>query len=65
MIDIDHFKKVNDTAGHAKGDEILMTIATVLVNSLRPVDLPGRLGGEEFAVLLADTSLLGAQRVAD
>tara|TARA_R110000751_G_scaffold307889_2_gene433742 strand:- start:72536 stop:74026 length:1491 start_codon:yes stop_codon:yes gene_type:complete len=65
MIDIDHFKKVNDTAGHAKGDEILMTIATVLVDSLRAVDLPGRLGGEEFAVLLADTSRAGAQRVAE
>ncbi len=65
MIDIDHFKKVNDTAGHAKGDEILKIFARILADSLRAMDLPGRLGGEEFAVLLADTSLAGAQRVAE
>jgi diguanylate cyclase (GGDEF)-like protein len=65
MVDIDHFKKVNDTAGHAKGDEVLRVFANILRDSLRAIDLPGRLGGEEFAVLLADTSISGAQRVAE
>lgn len=65
MIDIDHFKNVNDTAGHAMGDHILQSLAKVLADSLRAIDLAGRLGGEEFAVLLPDTSSVGAQRVAE
>lgn len=64
MIDIDHFKQVNDTAGHSVGDQVLKCLAKVLVDNLRAIDLPGRLGGDEFAVILPDTPLIGAQQVA-
>ena len=52
IIDIDHFKKINDTMGHAAGDAVLLTVAQVLLASARDVDVIGRLGGEEFGVLL-------------
>ncbi|UEX77822.1 diguanylate cyclase [Sediminicurvatus halobius] len=54
MIDLDYFKDINDMYGHAAGDAVLQHIAAVLEETLRPVDLPARIGGEEFAVLLAD-----------
>ena len=60
MIDIDHFKRINDQYGHAAGDKFLETIATVLVDQFRNVDWIGRLGGEEFAAVFPETDLDGA-----
>lgn len=60
MIDLDRFKRINDQHGHAAGDEVLRVFARVLGSSLRSVDLCGRLGGEEFAVLMPETDLAGA-----
>lgn len=54
MMDIDHFKKVNDTYGHAMGDEAIKFVAGVFKNNLRSYDIVGRLGGEEYAMLLAE-----------
>lgn len=54
MVDIDYFKKINDTYGHAVGDEVLSRVARNLRRSLRSDDLCGRVGGEEFAALIAD-----------
>lgn len=65
MLDIDHFKKVNDTYGHAVGDLVLQQLAEVTQDSLRETDLAGRLGGEEFAILLPDTDKDNAARVAE
>lgn len=65
MIDIDHFKKINDTYGHAAGDEVLKKITSVLKRNLRDVDILARLGGEEFAVLLPNTETQGALIVAE
>jgi diguanylate cyclase (GGDEF)-like protein len=56
MCDIDHFKRVNDTYGHAAGDAVIQTIAKAVKKNLRETDVAGRYGGEEFAVLLIDTS---------
>jgi diguanylate cyclase (GGDEF)-like protein len=56
MLDLDHFKRVNDTHGHAIGDQVLMGVAGRLRAGLRKVDLLGRIGGEEFAVVLPETS---------
>lgn len=55
ILDIDHFKKVNDTYGHDKGDEVLKKIAHTMHDYRRSTDLPSRWGGEEFLILLADT----------
>jgi len=65
MLDLDHFKAVNDRYGHAVGDAVLGTFATVLRNTLRGSDLPARIGGEEFAVLLPHTDLAGALLLAE
>ncbi|NOG32464.1 diguanylate cyclase [Halomonas sp. TBZ9] len=65
MLDIDHFKKVNDTYGHAIGDELLKAFATTIADELRENDIFGRLGGEEFAILLPDTPAEGAMQVAE
>ncbi len=64
-IDVDHFKRVNDTYGHAQGDEVLKSLARTLQESLRSSDLVARLGGEEFVALLPDTDLEGAINVAE
>lgn len=64
MIDADHFKKINDTHGHQVGDQVLKTLAELLLEHMRvPSDLPARIGGEEFAIILPDTGLAGAHSV--
>ena len=65
MIDIDHFKSVNDTHGHKVGDEILQKFAERLRDGLRPTDLVARLGGEEFTVILPDVTEERAYMVAE
>lgn len=65
MMDLDHFKHVNDTYGHATGDAALETITRASLESLRESDIMGRLGGEEFAIILPETHLEAATEVAD
>ncbi|MBU3021125.1 diguanylate cyclase [Aestuariibacter sp. A3R04] len=65
MLDIDHFKKINDTYGHQAGDEVIKTLAQVIRKSIRETDLPGRYGGEEFAIVLVDSSAHNAHCVAE
>ena len=65
MIDIDHFKSINDQYGHAVGDEVLRQISRQCQSKLRDSDFLGRLGGEEFALLLPDTSRDSAHHVAE
>lgn len=62
IIDIDFFKKVNDTYGHIKADEILEHIAKLMINSARKYDIVARFGGEEFVILLPETSLEKAKK---
>nr|WP_319565287.1 diguanylate cyclase [uncultured Rhodoferax sp.] len=65
MLDVDHFKRVNDTYGHKVGDIVLQKLAQVCLASLRDIDLIGRMGGEEFAVLLPQTTCEPAQQAAE
>lgn len=65
MIDVDHFKRVNDTWGHTYGDQVLTKVAEVCQHSLRPTDIIGRFGGEEFVVALPNTDSINAQAVAE
>jgi len=65
MIDIDFFKKVNDTYGHAVGDEVLKTVAKLYGDSVRSTDLVARYGGEEFAVMMPETALEDALTFAE
>lgn len=65
MLDIDHFKRINDQYGHAAGDQALIEFVAAISPALRAEDLLGRLGGEEFAVLMPGASLDAAQRVAE
>ena len=65
MIDIDHFKTVNDRYGHAVGDEALTSVANACLEGKRASDIVGRLGGEEFAIVLPETDLGQARTVAD
>ncbi|MDR9440384.1 MAG: PAS domain-containing protein [Halomonas sp.] len=65
MFDADHFKRINDTFGHAAGDEVLKALVTAGREQLRTPDILGRMGGEEFAILLPETSLDAALEVAE
>jgi diguanylate cyclase (GGDEF)-like protein len=64
LVDVDHFKQVNDTRGHAAGDEALRMLARVLLEATRKEDVVARFGGEEFVVLARETNLAGAQVLA-
>lgn len=64
MLDIDHFKQINDQNGHASGDKVLIDFAQLVRDRLRECDLFGRLGGEEFAILLPNTSSKQAEKIA-
>lgn len=65
MVDVDHFKRLNDTRGHAFGDEALRKIGLAIKSSVRVTDMPARIGGEEFAVMLPNTSLQGGRVLAE
>ncbi|KGJ95864.1 EAL domain-containing protein [Colwellia psychrerythraea] len=65
MLDLDHFKQINDTLGHDIGDELLQDVAKRITDMLRETDISARLGGDEFAILLEDTSELAAEQVAN
>ena len=65
MLDIDHFKSINDNFGHLTGDRVIISFARLLQRSLRRGDIIGRYGGEEFAVILPNTSAEQAQQVLD
>ena len=60
LVDIDHFKRLNDTHGHVAGDQMLHAVAEVLRASVRGVDIVGRYGGEEFLCILPEQTLAGA-----
>ncbi len=65
LLDIDHFKQVNDTCGHPFGDQVIRNLATVLLKSVRTIDIVARIGGEEFVVLLPSTDMTMAVRIAE
>jgi diguanylate cyclase (GGDEF)-like protein len=65
MVDVDHFKKYNDSFGHLAGDGVLMRVATILREATREVDFVARYGGEEFLVMLPETAMPEAQEIAE
>lgn len=65
MLDIDHFKDINDSHGHKAGDIVLQKLSEIMRETLRTVDIIGRLGGEEFAIMLPETDLQKATEVAE
>ncbi len=65
VIDIDYFKKINDSFGHGVGDEVLREFAVRLASNVRAIDLPCRYGGEEFVTIMPDTDLEAASRIAE
>ena len=65
LLDIDHFKRINDTLGHARGDEVLQEVAKRLTESIRPYDRVGRYGGEEFLIVAANCNLAETYNLAE
>src|SRR5919106_4100001 len=65
LIDVDHFKQINDRDGHAAGDEALVGLAAALTGELREIDTVARIGGDEFAVLLPATGVAAAHATAE
>lgn len=65
MLDIDHFKRINDTYGHQAGDKVIKMLAALIKRCIRETDLAGRYGGEEFAIILTDSALDNAKVVAE
>ncbi len=65
MLDIDYFKKVNDNFGHAVGDIAIKMVADVCIETIRETDIIGRIGGEEFAILLVETNYRDAIEIAE
>ena len=65
IADIDHFKMINDTHGHAAGDDVLRDVAHRLRSEMRAIDLVARFGGEEFLIVLAETDIMGAELAAN
>jgi diguanylate cyclase (GGDEF)-like protein len=65
MLDVDHFKMVNDQYGHLTGDQVLKEVGAIIKENIREIDIAGRYGGEEFCVVLPETDLEGAHMVAD
>ncbi len=65
FVDVDHFKKVNDTYGHIVGDKILQKIASLLLDCARETDICGRYGGEEFCILMPDTDNINAEALSE
>jgi diguanylate cyclase (GGDEF)-like protein len=64
-LDIDHFKRVNDTWGHAAGDQVIRAVASALIDCVRPMDLVARVGGEEFAIILPNCAAAFGETVAE
>lgn len=65
MLDIDHFRQINETHGHATGDQVLQTVGRLLRESCRIYDIPGRYGGEEFCLMLPETTIERTMQVAE
>ncbi|MPZ24847.1 MAG: diguanylate cyclase [Dehalococcoidia bacterium] len=65
LVDIDHFKQINDEYGHIKGDQVLAAVAVILSNEIRGIDVLARFGGEEFVVMLPETSAEAADVVGE
>ncbi|MEN4012582.1 MAG: diguanylate cyclase [Chloroflexota bacterium] len=65
MMDVDHFKQINDTFGHNTGDQVLVSVAHCMLTVLRKVDILGRYGGDEFVILLPETTQEGARRLTE
>jgi len=65
LVDIDHFKSVNDTYGHPMGDQVLKGVARIMKEAARDTDVAARYGGEEFAIVMPETDSKGAQVIAE